>query len=234
MKIKLNSYRLLFRLLDTLSNSKWLHKRVIDQKIYLGATIISMSMLNSSCTSETKKTEEPKPENKNIDTNQLKTDSLKPNSEQRDTIDRSIRKINNKHKVLSDLEVSTKTPPIIEIVSCYAPIDLNRDNYIEDSATLAIPNETPRFIGGNSAMVKFISDQMKFPANAKKSETVYIEFLVTKTGELTNIAVKKGVNSAYNEEAIRIVKKMPKWIPGKSHGKKVDIRTFIPIRFELK
>ncbi len=235
--LTLNYLRLKFSLLNLLSNSKWFQKRVIDQKNYLGATIISMSMLNSSCTSETKKTEEPKLENKNIDTNQVKLDTLQSNNEKRDTVDRPIRKINNKHKVKEDIveiSVPDKSPTRIDVANCYMPVDPNMDQNIDESDIVSVAEVMPQFDGGNEAMMKFITDKIKFPADAKKSGTVFVEFIVTKTGKLTNVVVKRGVIPSCDQEAIRVIKNMPYWTPGKNHGKEVNVRMVLPIRFELK
>lgn len=229
--LTLNYLRLKFSLLNLLSNSKWLHKRVVERKIYLGATIISMSMLNSGCTSETKKMEEPTPEKKNVDTNKIKVNTLQTNSENKDTINRPIRKINNKHKVLSDSKVAVSGHPAIEVASCYGPVNPNWDNNIKESDVVTTAEVMPQYVGGEEAMMKFFKNNIKITADGKKPGTIFVEFVVTKTGKPTNITVKRGVNPSYDQEVMRAVRRMPNWIPGKNQGKEVNVRMILPVVF---
>ncbi len=84
MKIKLNSYILLFRLLDILSNNKWVHKLVVNRKVYLGASIISLTLMNNACSSDNADTNNKKEinfSNKNKSSNSIKIDTTKnPNN----------------------------------------------------------------------------------------------------------------------------------------------------------
>lgn len=78
MKVKLNSYKLLFHFLDLLSNSKWLHKLVINKKVYLGVSIISLTMMNSACSSDKDNANNENPinySNKDKNSDTTKTDS---------------------------------------------------------------------------------------------------------------------------------------------------------------
>ncbi|MBI3136518.1 MAG: energy transducer TonB [Bacteroidetes bacterium] len=94
----------------------------------------------------------------------------------------------------------------------------------------------PQFKGGEKGMIKFIQKEVNYPEEAReKGEqgTVYIQFVVEKDGSLSNIVVLKGASQLLDEEAVRVVSKMPKWKPGKQKGKVVRVRYQIPIRFSI-
>ncbi|MGQ0828393.1 MAG: energy transducer TonB [Bacteroidota bacterium] len=94
----------------------------------------------------------------------------------------------------------------------------------------------PRFPEGDQAMRDFIEERMQYPEAARKaniSGTVLIGVRVKITGELTDIKVLKGIGYGCDEEAVRIVKLMPKWVPGKSGNKSVEADTQIPVDFKM-
>ena len=103
---------------------------------------------------------------------------------------------------------------------------------------LDIAEVQPEFPGGNEALMKFIQANINYPQMEKElgiEGKVYIGFAVMTTGEITNIKIMRGIKDAPNldKEAIRIVKLMPRWIPGMNNGQKVNVRTIVPIRFSL-
>lgn len=94
----------------------------------------------------------------------------------------------------------------------------------------------PRFPEGNEAMFTFIEKTMQYPDAAKKANiggTVLVSFTVKSDGTLTDIKVQKGIGYGCDEEAIRIVKLMPKWIPAKSGGQPIDSDFSIPVNFNI-
>ncbi|SDE79974.1 TonB family C-terminal domain-containing protein [Dyadobacter soli] len=95
----------------------------------------------------------------------------------------------------------------------------------------------PEYPGGTHAMYKFISANLRMPAKARKagvSGRVFTSFKVEVTGEITNVTVLKGLGFGCDEEAVRLVKSMPKWKPGKQNGQFVKGRYTLPIFFEPK
>ena len=96
--------------------------------------------------------------------------------------------------------------------------------------------QMPVFPGGEKAFAEFIGKEVKYPEVAKKEGTqgkVYISFLIDKEGNVVNPKIAKGVTLSLDEEALRVIKSMPKWIPGKDKGKNVDVQLTIPIAFVL-
>lgn len=94
-----------------------------------------------------------------------------------------------------------------------------------------------QFPGGETAMLKFLTDSLRYPKEARKKNIqgkVFVHFIVTETGELKNIEVLKGLPYGLSQEAIRVVQLMPKWIPGSQLGKNVPMQFTLPINFVLK
>ena len=95
----------------------------------------------------------------------------------------------------------------------------------------------PAFPGGEFKMYEFLAMNVRYPQRAREdgySGTVYVRFVVEPDGTITNIEVAKGVGGGCSEEAVRIVKMMPNWIPGEAFGKKVRVTYTLPINFRLQ
>lgn len=228
--IRLIALRFQFSIVDLLSNVRCFHRFVLDRKIYLGASIISLSIVNNSCTSDNKVSEDKIPDVKDSIPEKPLTDSLVENKElKKDTL---IRLVKNKHKVLAELTKVAFDNSTIEVASCYAPIDVVEvpDNEPE---IYTVAEEMPQFVGGDDSLKKYIATNLVWPTEAQEVEgTVYVGFIVETTGALTDISVKKGAHYLLDKEAIRLVKNMPKWKPGKQNGKAVRVSFVIPIRFK--
>lgn len=97
--------------------------------------------------------------------------------------------------------------------------------------------EMPEFIGGEKAMLQYLSRKMKYPVEAQRigiEGLVVVTFVVSKTGEIQEAAVIKGLGHGLDEEALRVVRSMPDWKPGKQNGRTVAVRYTLPIRFSIK
>ena len=97
--------------------------------------------------------------------------------------------------------------------------------------------ETAEFPGGRAAMVDFITKNMVFPQEAQDlgiDGKVYVQFVVNTDGSIQDAKVLKGVHPLLDNEALRIVRLMPAWEPGKERGEPVRSRYSIPFRFELE
>ena len=95
----------------------------------------------------------------------------------------------------------------------------------------------PQFPGGNSEMYKFIADNLKYPVVDQEmgiQGRVTVRFVVSKTGEITNLELIKGISPTCDKEALRVIKSMPKWVPGKQSGNPVQVYFTMPIVFKLK
>lgn len=92
----------------------------------------------------------------------------------------------------------------------------------------------PEYPGGNDSLLKFINYNLKNPLEETVQGIVKVLFIVEKDGSLTNIKIAKSLGEAYDNEAIRVVKLMPKWIPGKENGNPMSVKVLLPIKFKFK
>jgi periplasmic protein TonB len=112
--------------------------------------------------------------------------------------------------------------------------------YLENGKkTKYFPYETAASFphGDRKGLIKYLSENLNYPKEAQKKGIegkVYIQFVVSDKGEITNIKVKKGVNPLLDEEAVRVVKSMPRWNPGTFNGKPVNSVFSLPITFRLR
>lgn len=96
--------------------------------------------------------------------------------------------------------------------------------------------QMPEFPGGEEARVKFILSNIKYPAIARENGiqgTVYLTFVVSKTGHISGVKVLRGIGGGCDEEAVRIIQLMPPWIPGRQNGKTVPVQFSLPLKFTL-
>jgi periplasmic protein TonB len=91
--------------------------------------------------------------------------------------------------------------------------------------------QMPEFEGGNSELMKYLSDNIKFLSNSDSLfQTLFIvQFTIDIDGSISDIYIKKGQKN-FNDELIKIIKKMPNWKPGSQYGIKVPVRYNLPIR----
>ncbi len=97
--------------------------------------------------------------------------------------------------------------------------------------------EMPAFPGGEDAFLSFVAQKVQYPEIAKRAGVegrVTISFVVLSTGALTDIQVMKGIGAGCDEEAVRVIKSMPVWNPGKQNGRAVNVRMYVPIVYKLQ
>jgi len=94
----------------------------------------------------------------------------------------------------------------------------------------------PEYPGGDEARIKFLAENLVYPQEAKEKKIegrVFIGFVVEIDGSLTNFSVVRSIHPLLDKEALRVVKLMPKWIPGEQRGKPVRVQFQIPVTFTL-
>jgi TonB family protein len=99
-----------------------------------------------------------------------------------------------------------------------------------------IVESMPEFPGGVEALKKFVSESLQYPKEALEKGIqgqVMVGFVVSKSGEITDVRIKSGIDPSLDNEAVRIAKSMPKWTPGKQNGQGVDVFYKMPVNFSL-
>lgn len=112
--------------------------------------------------------------------------------------------------------------------------------WYDKKGALVTPQEPleqePSFPGGNQALSSFLAQNINYPELAREmgeQGIIYISYNIETDGTLSDIQIRKGVSTSLDEEAIRVVKLMPKWIPGIDHGRNAGAKFTLPIHFRL-
>ena len=126
--------------------------------------------------------------------------------------------------------------------SCFAQdtiyeIPIEDENNFEDQEVFTIVEEMPSFPGGEQNLMEFISKNLQYPQEALEKGIqgrVFLSIVVEPNGSISNVKVERGIGSGCDEEAVRVIMKMPKWNPGKQRGKAVRVSYLIPVFFKLR
>ena len=92
----------------------------------------------------------------------------------------------------------------------------------------------PSFPGGDGELIRFIRDNLVYPTTACVQGTVAVSFVIGKDGEVYDVKLLKDIGAGCGREAMRVIKMMPRWIPGESNGHPVKVRFTMPVRFKLE
>ena len=106
----------------------------------------------------------------------------------------------------------------------------------EEEEALQVCEQMPEFQGGMGECMKFLSKNIKYPAEAMENDIqgrVIMQFVVKKDGSISNPTVARSVDPLLDEEALRVVNAMPKWKPGMHEGKAVNVKYTLPVMFKL-
>lgn len=121
-------------------------------------------------------------------------------------------------------------------VQQYVPVKHEEEEIVE-AEIFQIVESMPDFPGGDEARMTYLRDNIKYPQIARESSisgTVYVTFVVEKDGRVTDIKILRGIGGGCDEEAVRVIKSMPRWNPGKQRGKPVRVQFNMPIKFSLQ
>lgn len=129
-----------------------------------------------------------------------------------------------------DVEVLEQTVIQDIVFEAQAPADE------EVEEVFLVVEEQPEFPGGLEAFYKFVGDEINYPSQARRlgiEGRVFVQFVVDKTGDLTEFTVVRGIGAGCDEEALRVMKLVPNFKPGKQRGKAVKVRMIVPIYFKM-
>ena len=106
-----------------------------------------------------------------------------------------------------------------------------------DQKVYDVVEQLPEYPGGMMAMMEYLQTNMTYPKDAEKQKVegrVLVMFVVETDGSVSDVKVARNVFPSLDEEAVRVVEAMPKWIPGKEKGKAVRVKYTLPVVFRLK
>ena len=133
----------------------------------------------------------------------------------------------------STIQASDDTNAAVEVK--YTPVEVEEEE-VDEQEIFTIVEEMPEFPGGQAAALKWIANELKYPAIAQENGVqgrVTVRFTINADGSVVDPVILRGVDPHLDKEALRVIGKMPKWKPGKQRGKAVRVSYNLPVRFKL-
>ena len=134
----------------------------------------------------------------------------------------------------STIQSSEENNQAVEIK--YVPVEVEEEEP-EEQQIFQVVEEMPEFPGGMAECLKFIGKNVKYPTIAQENGVqgrVIIQFVVNQDGSIVDPVVMRSVDPYLDKEALRVIKMMPKWKPGKQRGKAVRVKYTVPVTFKLQ
>jgi len=149
-----------------------------------------------------------------------------------------IQIVSNQEEIAIELEIEDLEIDVDAKIDVVIPVleELPEEIVVEEEI-FTIVEKMPEFPGGLEALFTYFSQNMEYPDMAKDAKIegkVYLTFVVDRDGGITGVKVLRGIGGGCDEEAVRVVKNMPRWNPGKQRGKPVRVQYNLPINFILK
>lgn len=137
-----------------------------------------------------------------------------------------------KNELVVNAEVTEETKNV-EITQ----VKVEEEEEVAEEPIFTVVESEPEFPGGMEALYKYLGQNIKYPQLARENGItgkVYVTFVVEKDGSIANPRILRDIGGGCGAEAIRVVKAMPKWSPGKQRGKAVRVQFNLPVNFNLK
>lgn len=147
-----------------------------------------------------------------------------------------INVVDDEQEIKNDLVVNaevTEETKNVDIV----PVKVEEEVEVAEEPIFTVVESEPEFPGGMEALYKYLAQNIKYPQLARENGItgkVYVTFVVEKDGSIANPRILRDIGGGCGAEAIRVVKAMPKWSPGKQRGKAVRVQFNLPVNFNLK
>lgn len=140
-------------------------------------------------------------------------------------------------KVETKMEIQSEDDQSKRQTNVYVPPPPKpKQEEVTDEVFVVVEHQ-PEFPGGNTAMMKFLSDNIKYPVIAQENGIqgrVICNFVVERDGSITDVQVVRGQDPSLDREAVRVIQQMPRWKPGKQRGQAVRVRFTLPVVFRLQ
>ena len=136
---------------------------------------------------------------------------------------------------VEDIELNAEVDQT-EVIEEYVPVEVEEEE-VSETEVFTIVEEMPAYPGGDAKLYEYLGKNIKYPQIARESGIqgrVFVNFVVEPDGSVSNVKVMRGIGGGCDEEAVRVIKTMPKWKPGKQRGKAVRVTYTIPVVFKLQ
>lgn len=147
-----------------------------------------------------------------------------------------INVVDDEQKIENELVVNAEVNDETRNIAI-TPVQFEEEEEVVEEQIFTVVENEPEFPGGMDALYKYLSQNIKYPQLARENGItgkVYVTFVVEKDGSIANPKILRDIGGGCGAEAIRVVKAMPKWNPGKQRGKAVRVQFNLPVNFNLK
>jgi protein TonB len=145
-----------------------------------------------------------------------------------------IKIVEDDVEVEDEIDIDVEADDDTEVEE-YIPVE--EEEEIVEAEIFTVVESMPEFPGGTGELYKYLGKSIKYPPLAKESGIqgrVFVNFVVEPNGSISNVKILRGIGGGCDEEAMRVVKSMPSWKPGKQRGKAVRVSYNLPIKFTLQ
>ena len=224
-------------------------KAAVFAGMSLGTLFAATSCYNNAPVPERLESEPYAPDttemsNDTIPTDTIPEDTIVVEGDVLATVPDTLTKEEKKAPIKEEKKASCKMDEPLEIVG-----DVEEDEWVEgfvlpeagevenpETDIFTIVEQMPEFPGGQDSLDLYIKENMRYGEMIRKYQAdaigrIFVNFIVEPDGSISNVRVLRGIYEHYDEEAVRVVKSMPKWNPGMHHGKPVRVSYTIPIVF---
>lgn len=154
-----------------------------------------------------------------------------------ETVVTDLTVIDNNEEIHNEVGIISAEVNENTAVQAVAPVVVDEEVVEEEEEIFLAVEEDPEFPGGLDALSKYLGENIKYPALAKENNIegrVFVSFVVEKDGRVANVKILRDIGGGCGAEAVRVVKAMPKWKPGKQRGKPVRTQFNLPVQFGLQ
>ncbi|MFH1120865.1 MAG: energy transducer TonB [Bacteroidota bacterium] len=147
-----------------------------------------------------------------------------------------LKEVKNNLNDLPYIEILIETDPFERIEPYILPEQSPEEADPNEPEIFLIAEQMPEFPGGEVALLKYLGENTGYPEIAREagiSGIVYVSFIVEPDGSISSIRAQREIPGGCTEEAIRVVREMPRWLPGRQRGKAVRVNMNLPVYFKL-
>lgn len=140
-------------------------------------------------------------------------------------------------EVETQFDIQTEDDQSKQQVQIYVPPPPKPKEEEVTEEIFVVVEDQPEYPGGNAAMMKFLSENIRYPVIAQENGIqgrVICNFVVERDGSITDVNVVRGVDPSLDKEAVRVIEQMPNWKPGRQRGQAVRVRFTLPVVFRLQ
>ena len=162
---------------------------------------------------------------------------IKKDSEVKEEDEIKLEEVEKSHKAIGSFTVEGNDEVGGEVLKAKDDIKAPEPPKHEENKIFTVVEQMPMYPGGDAALMQYLSSNIHYPAVAAENGVqgrVVVGFVVERDGSITDVNVMRSVDPSLDREAVRVVKNMPRWTPGKQNGSAVRVKYQVPVTFRLQ